>query len=309
MKALGSFRGTIEGFGVSVSSGGFPQAVFKVHAEQMYDGEAKEWADFAEFDWDPSEANDRDIMSYNILFGDKGATLNCDQVKKITNWNGESFTELAKMEVVGMKIQWRNELNTYKEETKVQVSWIDEYDAPPGGSVKMIDDKALGDLDAKFADMLAKADKAQSAKGAKGAASKAPATATDQPAEKPKRGRRSKDQIAKDKAAKEAAKTTATEATQPPAEPEIPAEPAMPGEDVGGVAEPKWLTEPCTQADAWADVNKMKPEVVTADTVSTLWLATIATVGGGKKQAELTEIEWSAVRANVLDEIGAEIPF
>jgi hypothetical protein len=307
MKALGSFRGTIEDAGVGVSSGGFPQFVAKLHVEEMYDEEQKEWAPWEEFDWTPDQVNDRTIFAYEILFGQKGATLSNDQVKKVTSWNGESFAGLAAMDHKGTKVQWRNETNTYEGNTTVQVAWLDEYDATPGGSVKKIDAKALADLDAKFADMLAKKDAApakgkRTRKPAADAPAEAPAeeTVPETPAEestKPKRGRRSKAKIAADKAAKEETAPPAEE-TAPPVE-----ETAPPAEDASDLLLDN--AGPCTKQEAWTDVNKGKRADVDVKELTAVWQKILKAVAPGKAADAITDEDWSAVRAGVLDEIGA----
>jgi hypothetical protein len=306
MKALGNFRGTIVDSGVSATSGGFPQLVLKVHADEMYDEEEKKWFPWDDFDWDAAEAKDRSIVSYNVLFGAKGATLSCDQVKKITGWEGDSFATLCAMDLTGMKIQWRNEEDTYDGKTKVQVSWIDLFDAEPGGTVRKLDDSALKALDAKFGEFLTSTVKPETATGGRKRGSKKPAadapaeeTKTEAPAEETKtekpKGRRGRPK-GKDKAAEapktEAPKTEPPEAskTEPPESPESKSE-----EDVLATS------GPCTKQEAWADVNELKSEGVTDTELSAEWLKQIDAMAPGKEQKDITDEEWGTVRAAVLD--------
>ncbi len=292
MKALGSFRGTIEDKAVNLTSGGFPQLVLKLSAVEMYDESAKEWAAWEEF-WDEgsNEVNDRTIFAYLVLFGEKGATLSCDQIKLITGWAGDSFKTLEALDLVGSPIQWRNAENTYEGRTNVQVAFVDVYDAAPGGSCKKIDDKAIASLDAKFAEFLdGGTNKPESKKGTRGSkAETGAAPKEDAPKEeKPKTGgRRGRKPAAAKTDAPPVAPPTEAPAEEPPKDDGIPFE----------------GTEPCTKKEAWVDVCEGKKATVTVDQITKIWQDTIAKVAPGKKQDDLTGEEWSAVRAGVLDDV------
>lgn len=312
MKALGNFRGTIELAEVGVTSGGFPQLVAKLHADEMYDEEAKQWFPWEDFEWDSNEANDRTILSYNILFGKKGSTLSGDQVKKITGWEGDSFATLAAMDLEGTKIQWRNEEDTYDGKTKVQVSWIDLFDAEPGGTLRKLDDKAIKDLDAKFNEFLTSTVKPVSApagggkrkpRGTKAAAPveepkeevKTEAPKTEEPKETKPKGRAGRPtKAAKAKAEAEAAAAK----SEPPAAPDAPEAPEAPAEVEKDVLE---TSGPCTKAEAWADVNELKSANVSDSDLAAEWLKQIDLIAPGKEHKDLTTDEWGTVRAAVLD--------
>jgi hypothetical protein len=316
MKALGNFRGTIVDAGVTVTSGGYPQLVAKVHADQMYDEEEKKWFDWDEFEWDSAEAKDRAIVSYNVLFGKKGCTLSGDQVKKITGWEGDSFSSLAAMDLVGIKIQWRNEEDTYDGKTKVQVSWIDLYDAEPGGTVRKLDDKGIKDLDAKFAEFLnntVKPEKAVGGKRKRGAKAAAAAPAeepkeevtAEAPAEEPKetkpKGRRGRPKgKAKSTPTTDPAKDKALTKSEPPtAPPEAPAEEPPAEESVEtDVLE---TSGPCTKQEAWGDVNELKSTNTSDSELAAEWLKQIKALAPGKEHKDITDEEWGTVRAAVLD--------
>jgi hypothetical protein len=300
MKALGNFRGTIVDSGVSATNGGFPQLVLKVHADEMYDEEEKKWFPWDEFDWDANEAKDRSIVSYNVLFGKKGATLSCDQVKKITGWEGDSFSTLCAMDLTGKQIQWRNEEDTYDGKTKVQVSWIDVYDAEPGGTVRKLDDKALKELDAKFNEFLTNTVKPEKAVGgrkrsSKKAADEAPVEEekTEAPVEETKpKGRRGRPK-------KDATKDEAPAESTPPEAPT-----SEPPEEPAGEKDVLETSGPCTKQEAWADVNELKSEKVSDADLSSEWLKQIEVIAPGKDQKDMTNEEWGTVRAAVLDATG-----
>ncbi len=298
MNTLGSLRGTIEDGAVNITSGGFPQLVLKLSTAEMYDESAKEWAAWEEF-WDEGskEINDRTMFAYLVLFGEKGATFNVDQVKAITGWEGDSLTKLNAMDLAGMPIQWRNTENTYEGKTNVQVAFIDEYDAAPGGSVKKIDAKEIAGLDAKFAEYLTGANKPESKKSTRGAKKTGEApkeeTVDDTPKEGPKttgrRGRKpavTKTEATGDGTVKNPRLDTGDAPTPPEAD-DIPFD---------GV-------EPCTKQEAWNAVCEGKKADVTVDQLTQVWQKTLANVALGKKQVDLTGEEWSAVRAGVLDDV------
>lgn len=297
MKALGSFRGTIEDSGVSFTTGGFPQLNLKLSAMEMYDEAAKEWAAWEEF-WDEgsAEMNDRTIFAYLVLFGEKGATFNCDSVKAITGWEGDSFRTLAALDLVGTQIQWRNAENTYENRTTVQVAAVDLYDAAPGGSCKKIDDAEIAKLDAKFAEFLDGAkNKPEKAKSTRGRKSKTVTEATTTPeetaapAEEPKKtGRRGR----KPKAAAPAEAPT-----------EAPAEAPTEEEVEQNSAELFGDDATCTKQEAWTAACEGKKQDVTVDQLTKVWQATIAAVAPGKSHADLTGEDWAAVKAGVLDDV------
>lgn len=305
MKALGCFRGKILDGGVSTSTNGYPQLVLKVTADEMYDEAKKEWAEWEEFDWPVAEANDRTIVAYLILFGEKGATFSCDQVKKITGWEGDSFAALQALDLTGVKIQWRNEENTYDGDTKVQVAWVDTYDAAPGGSIRKLDAKDITALDTKFAKFLKTENKPQSAGSGRGASKLSPADVAG-PEEKPKRGGRGRGKKKKEDTAEVPA---ATNPDTPPTTTgtESPAEVAEATEPPAGTEDLFKNNGPCTKKEAWADVTSKKPEALSLDKLGAIWLETIDVVAPGKQQADLTDDNWSAVRAGVMDT--AQIPF
>lgn len=299
MKALGSFRGEILDAGVDLTSGGFPQIVLKVTADEMYDEGAKEWAPWEDFDWPVAEANDRTIVAYLVLFGAKGATLSCDQVKKITGWEGDSFASLQAIDLTGVKIQFRTEENTYEGKTRVQVAWVDVYDAAPGGSIRKLDAKDITALDAKFGKFLKAENKPQSAGGGRG--KKKDETAKTEEKSETTRGGRGRGRKKKDEAATTIDKTP----TEPPAggEPPVGDPPEAPADETDIFKN----NGPCTQKEAWADVTSKKPAALSIDKLGEIWLKTVEAVAPGKQQAELTDEDWSAVRAGVMDTAG--IPF
>jgi len=134
------------------SKGGFPQAILQLNAEQMYDDETGEWVDVGDLDADVGT----EIRAYLVLFGGNDKeTLNSEQLRKVTGWDGSSFAALAEMDVSKTGILFRVKTNVYNGTESMQVSWIDEYDANPAGStMKGLDAEGLRALDAKFRGQL-----------------------------------------------------------------------------------------------------------------------------------------------------------
>ena len=295
MQSIGSFRGTVVDGAVSATTNGYAQVVLKVHADEMYDEEAKEWGPWEEFDWEPNEIDDRTAMIYACVFGSKGATFVVDDVKAIFGWDGTSLGVLDGLLVEGTKIQWANAYDTYDGNTKVKADGIKEYDASPGGSIRRLDAKGLKDLDAKFAGFLkgeTKPEKAKSGtrKARKTATEAAKGNKTEEAkADKPKRGKRGESKKAATMAPPE-------EASEPPIDP------VEKDETVQEQADAVFANNgPCTKNEAWTDINAAKGDGVTDGDVSSAWLAAIQDVGGGKKQKELTDDDWGSVRAAVID--------
>jgi hypothetical protein len=302
MNTTGSFRGTVLDGAVSASSGGFAQLVLKVHADEMYDDseDAKEWGDWGEFAWEPNEIDDRDITIYVMLFGEKGATFNVDTVKKIFGWDGQSLGALDALAVEGVKVQWQNKYHTYNDVTKIQADFISEFDAPPGGSLKKLDAKGLAELDAKFSKFLKGEVKPEKA-ATGGRKRQARKTATEATTETPAKAEEKTEAPVEEKTTKRTGR--GKKKVEPPVEKtEAPAEDSGPPEE--NVLD---NAGPCTKAEAWKGINKKIPDGVTEAQVASAWTKVIKLIAGDRKQAELSDEEWGAVKANVLDDIG--IPF
>ena len=63
-------------------------------------------------------------------------------------------------------------------------------------------------------------------------------------------------------------------------------------------------TDVCTKEDAWNSAYEVKPELMTDNQISEIWLKTIETMDGEKAIAD-----WSKVRDAVIEQIKDEIPF
>lgn len=164
----GTFRGDVVDAGVSVTTNKYPQYVAKLQAAEYWDEEEQKWVS-----WKGVEENE--ITAYLILFGGTGETLTCQQVKKVTGWDGVAFTGLNNIDFTNFSIQFRVEDNEYKGKTTKQVTWVDAYNATPGGAgIRKLDAAELAQLDAKYKTTLAAtAKKAAPVKAAKKTTKKA----------------------------------------------------------------------------------------------------------------------------------------
>jgi len=148
----GFYHGVITDGGLSQSTNGFPQEVLALRADEVYDPDTDSYL--------PWDAENAEITAYLILIDGKDReTKSAQQLKKIIDWDGASFVGLAGMDLVDMPIAFRVEERTYKENTTLQVTWVDTIDAPPFRTVQKLDpqaDKAvLAALQTRYAGVLA----------------------------------------------------------------------------------------------------------------------------------------------------------
>ena len=283
---ISTFRGSIVEHTVNKSSGGFAQWQAQLLAAEIYDEDEKAWVDFSDYDA-------REITTFLVLFDSKEqATLNCHQVKKITNWDGLSFFDpdcgLSNLDLSKVGIQWRVEENTYNDKTSLQVSWVDEYDAAPGRTVRKLNPDDMRALDAQYASILKNTGKKAApakakpgkvtAKGAKSTQPKGPVT---------KKG-------AVDPLGPQAPKAPATGAAIAPTAPTAPAAPKAPDT-------PELPAGTCTKNEAWEAVYELKAKEVTDEKIATVWTESVQKVAPGVEQEDISEEQWYSVRELVLE--------
>ncbi|KKN77451.1 hypothetical protein LCGC14_0360100 [marine sediment metagenome] len=272
-----TFRGRIADHGVSKSSGGFPQLILQLVATEIYDVDEQAWVDWSEYDVN-------EIQAYLVLFGGKGETLNSQQVKKVTGWDGLSFAGLAALDLSKTKIQFRVEENTYEGKTNLQVSWIDEYDAEPGRTVCKLDAAEMKSLDAEYASLLKSSGKKAAPAKAKGKITKTNVKST-QP--KGPVTKKNNDPLGPPTGTTTAAPTeTKTTPPAPAANPNLP-------------------TGHCTKDEAWETVYDMKAKDVSDEKIANIWTDAIKKIAPGVEQENITDEQWFAVRQVVLDKAAA----
>lgn len=292
----GYYAGVILDGGFGESSGGYPQEVLMLQAQQVYDKDNDEYVPI-----DPEGGTD--ITWYGVLFGGKDKeTLNCKQLKKVTGWNGASFPELSAMELTGMPIQFRVEFHTYDGKTSLQVSWIAEEGASPFRSVPKLEAAGVDALQAKYSGILAST---RAPVEAASAPSKVATTAPckDPAKDPPKRKRRTKAEIEAAKTADDAAAAAAlTNAATPPANDLPPPttttpakRPTMPAAAVTGT---------CTGDEAWIEAEAMKRDDISADEFVQKWEQTVLALAPGGIEADATPEDWFKVKQAMLTKTG-----
>lgn len=312
---IGTFLGVVSESTLGCSSNGFPQWVARLTADKKYvnDPGEMEQMKITEPGYVPWEY-DESITAFMVLFNATGPLKNYDQLKAAMGWSGDDFQDL--MGFTGKRLLFRVEENTYKDQTTLQVNWIDAEDAPPERTLKSVEPNKVAELTAKFLKTLAKptapakptvAAKPAAAKppvgkpaaptatagasqaAAQPAAVNPPAPAT--PTESPTTAAPSAAPVEKPKATPPARKTKT-----PPAPPVATENPA-PG-----------LPTSTTKEAAWEYLNE--PTVRGANdegVVAEAWIAACNEVGENVDEAAFTGDMWAKVRNIVLKDLGIVI--
>jgi len=274
IQSEGYYKGKILDGGLNESTGGFPQAVLSLVAEEIYDPTTGEYV--------PADPENNQIMYYGVLFdGRDRETLNSKQLKKITGWDGVSFTGLVKLLVADVPIQFRVEPHTYNEVTTLQVAWIDEPGASPVRGVQKLDEAGVKALHTKYAALLA--------------STKAPAKAVSAPDIAPKPAVPAHAALAN---------IGYAPAAPPPAypPPEATLAKRKPGRPAGKPKVPAaaTLTGKCTADEAWTEIAALKRDNVSDDQLSEVWVEKIQVVAGNVPEGQITPEQWFLIKQAVL---------
>ena len=254
INAEGYYHGTIIDGGLSQSTNGFPQEVMALRATEVYDQDSDSYL--------PWDADNAEITAYLILIDGKDrVTKSGQQVKKITGWDGANFKDLAEMNMADMPIGFRVAENTYKDNTTLQVSWVDTIDAPPFRTVQKLSAEDVTALQQRYASVLASTKAPTKAVSAKTTA--APAAAT-KPTTKP--------------TAKAPAKPKTPAATKP--------------------KPPKTTVGKCTADDAYQACFSLKRDDVTQQQLDDAWLVAVAAVN--EDESKITEEQWFGIKETLL---------
>ena len=270
-----TFRGPIVSHAVSLTKNEYPQWVAELKGIEVWDDEEKVWVD-----WTDVEQNG--ALAYLVLFGSKGETLTCTQVKKATGWDGLSFSGLNDMDLSETVIQFRMEYDTYNDKTTLQVAWIDEYDATPGTAIKTLKPDEIKALDAKFKQFMTKA---------------APATA-------PATGKPTTPGKVKAKGAKPTQKAGPVKKVDKPKAPaELPtvSPPELPAMPEAESDLPDLRENKRTKKAAWESCVELRQDKITDKKLGDTWLGAIKKVSGGHDPDVLTEEQWYEVEQAVLE--------
>jgi len=144
----GYYHGVIIDGGLGQSTGGFPQEVLELRADQVYDPEGQEYL--------PADPENNEIRAYLVLIDSKDReTLNCKQLKKVIDWDGASLVALSEMDLAETPIAFRVEERTYNENTSLQVTWVDDLEASPTRTVQKLAKEDVVALQQRYASVLA----------------------------------------------------------------------------------------------------------------------------------------------------------
>ena len=253
------YRGVIADAGFSQSTNGFPQEVLSLRADEVYDPETDTWL--------PADPEANEITWYGVLIDSKDKeTKNAQQLKKITGWSGASFVDLSQMNLVDVPIQFRVEPNTYKENTTLQVSWIDTTDAPPFRTVQKLDAADVAALQSRYASVLA------STKSA-----------------------------AKPVSAVSAPKTVAKPVTKPVTKPKAAPKVTKPTAPKPTPTAPKTIVGKCNADEAYTACYNLKRDDVTDDALNGIWLVEVAKVNAD--ESKITDEQWFVIKESVLGQV------
>ncbi len=263
---VGRFRGRPVLGVIKPTKNGFPSFNVELEVTEYFDEDADQWMDWSEFE--------QEITAYLCLFNASKALLNYEQVMKAFEWDGIDMAALQTDDFGDRLVSFEVEENTYEGKIRLQVNWIDTYDAEGrGGSLQPMDTGDLQALQAQYAPFMKQAPVA--------APAKAPAKG---------KGKRGRPKGSKNKAAAPP-KPAAPPATAPPP----PAPAPAPAED--GIA------SSLDRNGTWNAINDVMAGKTDGELINQAWLKGVAEVSGSSQMTEdnFTGTEWEAVKATVLD--------
>ena len=148
INAEGFYHGVIVDNVFNQSTGGFPQEVWTLIADEVYDEETDSYL--------PWDANNAEIKAYLILIDSKDKeTKTGQQVKKITGWDDGNFNTLDDMVLTDMRIGFRVGYGNGDYADVLGVSWVDTIDAPPFRTVQKCTKEEVAALQQRYASTLA----------------------------------------------------------------------------------------------------------------------------------------------------------
>jgi hypothetical protein len=285
----GTFRGDVIDRGLSKSSGGHLQFEVQLQATEKWNLDAEVWEPW---DYDEVEAT----AYLNLITGkEKANSVNIRQIMRAFNWDGVTWATLQDENApLAKQIQFRIESNEYDGKTRLQVAWVDAYDAAPGKKVQKLSAVDIRSIDSQYAAVLKSVGGGPKPKSARPSAPvSAPVSADPTPdvtaptttptatlLGPPKRQRATKAEMEARRA--------------------VPA-PATPTPPPTDVAVDQAETVPISQVDAWEVVkNKAQKAGKTDMEISNAWTEVVKGVGGDAAVGE----DWSNVRADILTRLG-----
>lgn len=302
----GTFRGKATEWGLSKSSGGFPQFAMKVTATQYYVNDPAEMEAFGltEVGWVDWSAFDQEAVGFLVLFNAEKALLNFEQIQKALGWDGSDLQALHTGPWNEKEFLFQVEENTYNNNTSLRINWVDAFDAPPVRGLSNLDAEGIKALTGQFAHLLNGKAKAAPVK----APAKAPAKAgpvVGKPVAAPAAVKpATPSTVAAPSAAAKPTTPTATPTAAPSSTPVTIAAKKPPA------AKPKVETAPfvadgTTKDAAWAAASAQQG-VVSDDTMATLWIDACEAVAPGMAEEAITPAQWLQVQAQVISKLTPE---
>jgi len=298
--SIGGYVGDIVEAGVNTTKkSGYPQLVLRLKAVKKFietpaDMKHFELSEPGYVDWSSFM---EDAVGYFVLFNDKenftkeSALLNYEQVQIATGWDGQSFESLADGSLIGKRVFFRVEENTYEDKTNLQVSWIDKEDASPTRQLRSLDAAQIKALPKINVGKVVKAAAPAKPTVAKPGATK-PSPTSAAPVVKPT----TPAAVTPAPAAAAPVTTPAPAAAAPapkapkPAPKKAPPPPAAEKSTVVAAA-----PDACSQVEGWEYVCANKGDNDDS-VVEGAWIDACKEVGGERDEETFTPAEWAKIR-------------
>lgn len=291
-----------------------PQLVMRVLIHEWFDETANDgqgvWVDFTE---SRMEGTAYCLLAYIDKEGNPTASFQHDQFMEVYGWSGRDYKDLTLMDAPErFQIRVKDNDPKYVDKKPFVINGIGKADDDPRSGLKQIDDKAIAELNAKFASVLAGSVTSAPATAARKAPPKAPpktlptvpAESEPEPkkqtaAEKKAAKKTKSEKIARANAELQAAKEASAESELVVAPPEAPLA-ADQLDDENTVKR-----DSITKEEAFASVYELSPGVGD-DTRNAAWTVAIADVAGPKtSHKDITGEQWHKIMHDTLDDVGA----
>lgn len=301
----GTFRGKATEWGLSKSSGGFPQFAMKVTATQYYVSDPAEMEAFGltEAGWVDWSAFDQEAIGYLVLFNDVKAMLNFEQVQKALGWDGSDLQALHTGPWNEKEFLFSVEENTFNNNTSLRINWVDAFDAPPVRGLSNLDAEGIKALTGQFAHLLNGKAKAAPVKAPAKAPAKAGPVVGKPVAAKPATP-------VAPTVAKPSAITAGTAGTTSTSTPTT----NLPAPTTAAAKKPPtakkietapFVADGTTKDAAWAAASAQQGGV-SDDTMATLWIDACETVAPGMAEEAITPAQWLQVQTQVVSKLTPE---
>lgn len=278
---VGTYRGPITEHSLGFTKNKYPQFVARFQAAEKWVEDPSELEHFQLeepqwVDWSPFNES---VVGFMVLFNDPDEytedtkLLNYEQLQLALGWDGTSFTPLGDNTYVNHKVLFRIDENEYNGQVRLQVNWVDDYDASPVQSLKPVKKEDIAEMNSKL--QVAKKAKAKPVAAAKATKTAKPKTET---AVAPKAA---------------PVPTKAKPSTPPPPAPASSTAVELP--DLSAGTDPK--------IDAWEFIIANKGDNENS-TIEEAWIAACDEVGADEKDDDqFTVADWQRVLTIVVKDL------